>query len=186
MKKYELTDETNGSGLFRIRALREISSFGVNAGDLGGFIESEKNLNHNGNCWVFGDAWVFGNAKVFGDARVLDNVRVSDDARVSGDAWVSGDARVSGDAWVFGDARVSGDAKIENESDVVCISNVGSENGTLTMFKTTTGIGVTRGCFRGSYNEFIEKVKKHHGDNDHGRFYLEIAQLLHNKIISGF
>ena len=71
MKKYELTSETKivfGHILYRIKAL---SSFGyVSAGDLGGFLESEKNLSQNGNAWVSGNAWVYGNAEVSGDARV--------------------------------------------------------------------------------------------------------------------
>ena len=72
MKKYELTSEfvTNvfGTKLFRIRAL---VSFGiVEKGDLGGFVETEKNLSHDGNAWVFGNAEVSGNAWVSGNARV--------------------------------------------------------------------------------------------------------------------
>ena len=71
MKKYELTSETKivfGHILYRIKAL---SSFGyVSAGDLGGFLESEKNLSQNGNAWVSGDARVYGNAEVSGDAEV--------------------------------------------------------------------------------------------------------------------
>ena len=59
MKKYELTSETKivfGHILYRIKAL---SSFGyVSAGDLGGFLESEKNLSQNGNAWVSGNAEV--------------------------------------------------------------------------------------------------------------------------------
>ena len=59
MKKYELTSETKnvfGHILYRIKAL---SSFGcVSAGDLGGFLESEKNLSQNGDAWVYGNAEV--------------------------------------------------------------------------------------------------------------------------------
>ena len=70
MKKYELTSNFKidffGRKLFQIRAL---ISFGiVRAGDLGGWIQDEKNLDHNGNAWVSGDAWVSGNARVYGDA----------------------------------------------------------------------------------------------------------------------
>ena len=65
MKKYELTSETKivfGHILYRIKAL---SSFGcVSAGDLGGFLESEKNLSQNGDAWVSGNAEVYGNAWV--------------------------------------------------------------------------------------------------------------------------
>ena len=78
MKKYELTSETKivfGHILYRIKAL---SSFGyVSAGDLGGFLESEKNLSQNGNAWVSGNARVYGNAEVSGNAEVYGNAEVS-------------------------------------------------------------------------------------------------------------
>ena len=88
--KYELTDETNGSGLRRIRALRDIPRYGVNEGDLGGWVESEGNLTQEGDCWVFGKARVFGKAQVcdtaliYGDARVCGNARVFDAAVCGG------------------------------------------------------------------------------------------------------
>ena len=81
MKKYEFTGETKiiaGRTLHRIRAL--ISFDDVAEGDLGGFIEKEENLSHDG------DAWVYGNARVYGDARVYDNAEVCGDARVCGNA----------------------------------------------------------------------------------------------------
>lgn len=64
MKKFELTSEfvTNiyGTKLFRIRALIEFGN--VKAGELGGYVEKESNLDHDGNAWVFGNAEVYGNA----------------------------------------------------------------------------------------------------------------------------
>lgn len=83
-KKYRLTEETkileNGTVLYRIQALR---SFGnVKKGDLGGWIEKEKNLSHFENCWaydnaqIYDNAYLFGNAEVFGDAHVHGNTRV--------------------------------------------------------------------------------------------------------------
>jgi carbonic anhydrase/acetyltransferase-like protein (isoleucine patch superfamily) len=94
----------SGVTLHRIRALR---SFGtVDAGDLGGYIQHERNLSHGGNCWVHDNARVYGNARVFGNARVLGT------AWVFGDAWVLGDARVHDNARVYGNARVSHDAQV--------------------------------------------------------------------------
>ena len=61
-RKYELTKETNNIGfktLYRIKALRDFAN--VKAGDLGGFIENEENLSHEGNCWVYGNARVSSN-----------------------------------------------------------------------------------------------------------------------------
>jgi hypothetical protein len=57
MKKYEFTDETIdfcGRKLTRIRAVIDFGS--VKAGNLGGFIEKESNLSHDGNAWVSGNA----------------------------------------------------------------------------------------------------------------------------------
>ena len=78
--KYEIIKSGENKG--RIRALR---SFGdVKKDDIGGFIESETNLSHNGDCWVFDDAKVYGNAMVFDNAKVYGNAKLSGDAEVFG------------------------------------------------------------------------------------------------------
>lgn len=137
MKKYELTDETkefDGKTLYRIKAL--IDFLTVKAGDLGGWIEKEENLSHEGNCWVcdnakvyddalvygnaqvYDNAWVQGNAQVYGYARVYDYARVYGGVRVYGNAQVYdyarvyNDAKVYDDAWIGGHARVCGSALI--------------------------------------------------------------------------
>ena len=83
MKKYELTSETkviNGVILRRIKALK---SFGkIKEGNLGGWIESEKNLSQDGNAWVFDNAEVYGNATVFGDAMISGYAMINEDANV--------------------------------------------------------------------------------------------------------
>ena len=150
MKKYELTSETKivfGHILYRIKAL---SSFGcVSAGDLGGFLESEKNLSQNGNAWVSGDAEVFG------------------------DAWVYGDAEVSGNAEVSGDAEVFGNAEVSEIGAIFWIGAIGSRNDTATFFRCRDGsIKVVCGCFFGNLDEFAKKVRKTHGDNDHAKVYM--------------
>ena len=125
MKKYELTTEVKvefGITLHRIRALVDIARYGVKAGDLGGWIEKEANLDQEGDAWVFddarvfGDAWVYGEALVYGEARVSGEARVFGEARVYGDAWVYGEARLSDNAWVSGEARVFGDAWVYGEA----------------------------------------------------------------------
>lgn len=71
MKKYELTDDTVrvlGKKLHRIKALRDFGN--VTAGDLGGYIETESNLLHDGNAWVSGNAVVSGEARVSGNAQI--------------------------------------------------------------------------------------------------------------------
>src|SRR5712664_3708133 len=88
-KKYEFTGETKCVGNITLRRIRRLSD-----GVVGGWIEKESNLSHEGMCFVY------------------DNALVSGNGLVSGNAWVCGDARVYGNAWVFGNARVCGDARV--------------------------------------------------------------------------
>ena len=191
MKKYELTSETKvflGKTLYRIKALVQFGN--VNAGDLGGWIEKEENLSQSGNAWVSGDASVYGNAEVSGDASVsgnawvYGNAEVSGDARVYGNARVSGDARVYGDAEVYGNARVYGNAEVCKIGAVFWIGAIGSRNRTTTFFRCKDGkIYVSCGCFLGDLEEFSDKVKQTHGDNEHGRVYMLAIEMAKARIV---
>lgn len=75
MKKFEFTGETKTVDLWSrvatLHRIRAVAEFGlVKVGDLGGWIEKEENLSHEGKAWVYGNAEVYGNAKVYGDAEV--------------------------------------------------------------------------------------------------------------------
>ena len=76
--KYEILKddfiEFDDRKLYRIRALKDFHN--VKKGKVGGYIESERNLSHEGDAWVSGDARVYGDAWVYGNARVSDNARV--------------------------------------------------------------------------------------------------------------
>lgn len=151
--KYELvkddTIEVDGITLYRIRATKDFRE--VKIGDLGGFIEKESNLAHEGNCWVHDNACVYGNAyvhddaqvrgnaKVFGDALVYSGANVFDEAEISGDAHVCGDtlicgkaqvfdyAQISGDALICGNARVYGDSQISGDAAVSGYANIATQ-----------------------------------------------------------
>lgn len=144
-RKYELTDETKvvfGVTLHRIRALVAIAAIGVAAGDLGGFVQYERNLGQSDR------AWVSGNAHVFGDAHVSGNASVSGDASVSGNARVFGNARVSGDARVFGNASVSGDAHVFGNASVFGVNVIATRTDgyTFLIAPTPSGPRIMAGC----------------------------------------
>ena len=108
-KKYELTEEKIyfwGRTLYRIKALKGFGS--IEEGELGGYVESEKNLSHLGNCWIYG------NAKVYDDARVRNDAKVYDDAIIRNNAEIRDYAIVSGNAIVLNYAIVSGNAIVLN------------------------------------------------------------------------
>jgi len=143
MKKYELTDETvtlwNNIVVHRIKALVDID-YDVKTGDLGGYIEIEKNLSHEGTAWVSGNAKVFGNAKIYDNAHVYDSAYVYDSAKVFGNAKVWDEACIMDDAKiydyasirnnvkVFHNARIYGNARIYDDVHVFGNANVFGNN----------------------------------------------------------
>lgn len=114
MKKYEIISSFKPAGDYRtyheIRALADIPMHRVKAGDLGGVIESESNLAHEGACWV-----AYG-ASITGRAQVLDNALVRGSSQVSGTAKIGGNAIVKGYTRIFGEGElfVCGNAVISN------------------------------------------------------------------------
>ncbi len=114
--------------LYVIEALRDFSD--VSRGDIGGFVESEENLSHEGNCWVYHSAMVYDKARVNRDAKIKDRANVRDYAMVSDKAVVAGqtevfqraviydEALIDGLCSVYGNAQIFGKAKIFGHSKV--------------------------------------------------------------------
>lgn len=131
-KKYEILKDRaitmNGSTIYRIKALKDFGD--VKAGDMGGFVEKEENLSHEGPCWIYGDAMVYHNAKVkdnaivrdyahvYNDAQVLQNAIVENHARVFDESYVFGNVRIKDNANVFGHGRVNGFATVQDNATV--------------------------------------------------------------------
>ena len=71
--------------------------------------------------------------------------------------------------------------KLEKNTDIFSAGPLGSRNGYTTFFHTDKGIFVQCGCFRGTLEEFIAKVKETHNDNEHARNYLAISEFVKQK-----
>jgi NDP-sugar pyrophosphorylase family protein len=176
-KKYKLTKTTkqvNGKTLYQIKALTSFSD--VKKGDLGGWIEKEYNLSHEGNCWVYnnacvydsarvsGNALVFGNVLIYGNARVCDRAQICNDARVYGDAFIFDSARVYGNArvyegaWVFGNARVSDNARVYRYARVCGNAWVSGDAGVCGNVVVSEQIKLVSGYFFHTKTK-IDKIK---------------------------
>lgn len=129
-KKYKLTKKTinhYGTTLYRIKALKDFGD--VKAGDLGGYVESEDNLSHEGDCWVYYDAivrdkaMVLDNAQVSDYAIVKDYATVRDSARIKGNnilisdkSHIYGKAIILKNSRIIGECNIGGNVKIDNSS----------------------------------------------------------------------
>lgn len=143
MEKFILTDEIIVIGehtLYRIVAVRDLDK--VKAGDKGGFVEKEANLDHFGQCWVYDDAIVMddarissnaivknnaivsGNTVIDDNAIIQDNATVKDNANISGNAIIKDNAIVQDSAMINHHAVISGNAIIKDSAAVIDNSKV--------------------------------------------------------------
>lgn len=108
-KKYKLLEESiqyDGIKLCRIEALKSFSD--VNKGDLGGWVEKEKNLSQEDTCWVYDNAKVCEDAEVSGSASIRDNVILRGSCKVRSTAKVSQDVEVFGACTITSHTNVKG------------------------------------------------------------------------------
>ena len=132
-RKYKLTKKSKivlGIRVYQIEALKDF--YLIKKGDLGGWIEKESNLSHDGVCWIHdnacaigssivsccanmqGDSMLFDSAKLYGRANLLGNAKVSCNAKVYGSAFICGNSKIYGLAEVCGGTWVGDDASIFN------------------------------------------------------------------------
>ena len=167
-KKYIILEnetlEHHGKTLYRIQAVKDFSD--VKAGDKGGWIEREKNLSQEGDCWVHNEAKVYNNAQVFGEAKVGNYARIWDSAIIHGNAiitqhanvheyanvfgntqvygyadlygnaYIFGTARIFGNVEIYGFTRIFGTAIIKEKNDYTVFKNIWSTDNYLTYTKS--------------------------------------------------
>lgn len=112
--------------LREICALIDIPEQGVKAGDVGGWLEFDSNLSHEGNCWVHKDSQVCGTSIV------------KDNATVSGASMIQGDSRIEKDAEVKSGSTVVDSIILDNVK--LCSTTVYKSK-----FSGTGSVTVTKG-----------------------------------------
>ena len=74
----------------------------------------------------------------------------------------------------LGGANLRG-AKIKDKG-ILLIGNIGSRYDYTTIYNTDKGIYVKCGCFIGTIDKFVAKVKETHKGNEHERDYLAMVE----------
>lgn len=127
MKKYRLLKdqviEFEYHKLYRIEALRDFGN--VKKGDIGGYVQTEDNLSHEGLCWIYDDAKAYDQSRVSGNARIQDRVQVSEHAKVGDNANILDDVQVYGYAGIYGNTQLCGNVQVYDQTQVYgnsCIS----------------------------------------------------------------
>ncbi len=142
-KKYTLLKDDfiklkNGTKLYRIMALRDILSdrLIVVSGQKGGYIESERNLSHNGDAWI------------------CDGCIVRDSAFVCMDALIKGKSEIWGEAYVSGKVTISHSLVRDN---IVVSDDCSLDNCVLSGEKHILGIRSYEGVQTGDVSSCIDE-----------------------------
>lgn len=123
-KKYEFVEQAlfqvgnEQVTLYRIQALRQLNPYRkkdyVQIGDLGGWVESEANLSHEGQCWIDDNSIVLknglvkDNAYICGTSIVNDHAVVCDNALIAEHSYVADDVIICDYASVAFESTVRG------------------------------------------------------------------------------
>ena len=62
--------------------------------------------------------------------------------------------------------------------DILVTGPLGSRKAYTTCYKTDKGVYVQCGCFKGTMDEFVAKVKQTHQGNTHERDYLAMVEFV--------
>lgn len=135
--------------LYRIKALIDIPLHNVKAGDLGGYVENEYVLSHEGSCWVGGDAVAVhpANRNYPEDFSVRHDALVTDNAFVR--AVIRSNAKVSGNAKVF--VELASDCEISGNSEFLS----GEIDGKCTLRGKVKIIHAVINCWRESSSRVV-------------------------------
>lgn len=186
-KKYELTDETivvDNKTLHRIKALKSfVNSYAtVEVGDLGGYVESESNLSHDGSSWIYDLGMAIDEAFVCDDGVVANNSLIREHATIKENGYVldgivQGHAVIQRDGVVTNNSVITDDAVIEDIvewanigqrayiksfRDYIKFEHIGDNDCELTFYKTIDqDIMVNFENFKGYVYDFTKEVLHH-------------------------
>lgn len=154
-EKYEITNIQHPEWRFlrRIRALRDIPRYGVEAGDLGGWVEKEYNLSQDGNAWVGEQATAFENSLVDEDSAVLGH------ARVGGKVVTSGNALIGGDVSLSGVEQFGWDDDVRSGEEFMFVEVAASKMFRAALCRTKHGHRLHVGCWRGTVPKFRTMIE---------------------------
>ena len=169
-RKYEIlmdeenTIEWNDHVLHRIRALRDFGD--VKKGDLGGYVENDYNLSHEGNCWIYNNGKAMDNSRLYDDSAMYNNSEMHDNSAMYGDSELNNKVKLYGKLT----SKVDDFIEIQNP-----------EGRLLTCVRKGNEIFYNVGCQEEITEEtFKDRIENKGGgieNNPHRKYYYKIIEM---------
>ena len=149
-KKYKLSNITmkfEGRRLYRIRALRDFSD--VDAGELGGWVESENNLSQEGDCWIYDNAKCVDNARMYDNSTIYNNSEMHHNARMYDNSTIYDDGKMYDNARMYDNSTMY-------KNSIMCSSSRMYDNSRMCNNSILKGNDKLYGKLVSRVEEFIE------------------------------
>lgn len=157
---YELNGETkvNSEGITLYRIQYTYGPTKIRGGWVESLTTTEGYPTLDGNSYAYNDTEIYGNSRLINStisgSTVVSTSEVRD-SRIAGDSHVTNALLIHVTAW---DAKISsadvinsclyGGALITKESDVLSVTNIGSQSVLATLHRTDTGYMISVGCWQ--------------------------------------
>lgn len=104
---YNLIINGETKTVYRIKSIKSFlnNGFKVEAGDIGGWVESKNNLDQLGNCWIDPASFVTGKSVIRGNALII-NSSIDDEVYISKNVVVK-NSKIGGKADIYGNMEIS-------------------------------------------------------------------------------
>lgn len=144
-KKYDLIETDHFTAkpykLKQVRALIDIPRYNVKVGDLGGFVEDEHILSHDGDCWIGNIARAYKGTSVRDNAFLTDGASIAMGTVLSGNCFVGFMSDVL-ESHIGGNVDIIGECSVKklnlNRNELIQYSSIlNSNNNTIKIFMNT-------------------------------------------------
>ena len=88
----------------------------VKKGDLGGYVEHQRNLSHDGDCWLYNNSMAYDLALVKDNAKLYDNAQAYECTHVGRDAVLQDNSIARGNTNIRGASLIRDNSLIEGVS----------------------------------------------------------------------
>lgn len=159
IKKYKIdledtiSENMETTTVYRIIALKTftIADKLIKEGDKGGYIESEKNLSQEGNCWIAEGVQLYDNAKVSGDAYIegrydWEDIEIYENAEISGKAIIMGNGHIYGNTSITDNVRIKGELDLTENTIISGNVFITADNIEMANGVTVSGTTVCNCC----------------------------------------
>lgn len=119
---YEDKIKYGGRILYRIVALRDFSD--VKAGDRGGYVQSERNLSQQGDCWIYDEAMAMDNTLVAQNAKMYHSAKLWGSAKMTNFAEIHNKAQMFNKSFMGGHARIFGESMMYDCSKILDLAEM--------------------------------------------------------------